>query len=99
MQVQSSSFEVAGELVESIRSKIEDRVWEWQKGLVGQPNWIRDTRTPVYVFGIGVTPVVQTVDLPDDIPVYHNESADCPTACSRFTYKHDDAPTSSNTLF
>lgn len=84
---------VDGDLVESIRSKVEERIWEWQKGLVGQPNWIRDSRTPVYVFGIGVTPSVQQQNLPEDILVYENESADCPAVCSRFTYKHDTAPT------
>ena len=82
---------VDGELVESIRRKIEDRVWEFQKGLIGEPNWTRTEKTPVKLFGIGITPQVNLVDAPD-VPVYENAAAECPSDCFRFTYKNQAEP-------
>lgn len=82
---------VTGDQVEAIRAKIEERVWQWQRGLIGQPHWTHDTRTPVQLFGIGATEMVQLEGAPD-IPVYVNEGADCPGDCFRFTYKHDANP-------
>ena len=82
---------VTGDQIEAIRAKIEERVWQWQRGLIGQPNWTHDTITPVYLFGIGATDMVQ-LDAAPDVPVYVNEGADCPGDCFRFTYKHDTNP-------
>ena len=82
---------VTGDQIEAIREKIEERVWQWQRGLIGEPNWVHDTRTPVYLFGIGATEMVQLEEAPD-VPVYVNEGADCPGDCFRFTFKHDPNP-------
>ena len=83
---------VDGDMIEDLRNKIEERVWEWQRGLIGEENWIHDTVTPVRLFGIGVTPQVTLFNAPD-VPVYENESAECPNECFRFTFKYDEAPT------
>lgn len=83
---------VDGSQVEAIRQQIEDSVWAWQRGLIGEPNWVRDQRVPVHLFGIATTPSVVLAD-PPDVPVYTNDSAACPDACSRFVYRAEDAPT------
>ena len=82
---------VPGWRIEEIRSMIAERIWLWQKGLIGQPHWIHDTPAPVKLFGIGATEQVELVD-PPDVPVYRNENAECPSSCFRFTYKHERAP-------
>jgi len=86
-----SAQSIDGELVESIRKKIEERGWEWQKGLIGQPNRTHDTSTPVQIFGIAVTPQVEVDDLPG-VPLYENDNAECPNPCFRFTYKYEENP-------
>lgn len=83
---------VDGDMIESLRNKIEERVWEWQRGLIGEANWIHDTVTPVRLFGIAVTPQVTLFNAPE-VPVYENENAECPNECFRFTFKYEEAPT------
>jgi len=88
-----SEWDLDGAYLESIRQIIEERVWEWQVGLIGEPHWVHDEVTPVRLFGIAATDTVTLTDLPEGVPVYRNENAECPTDCFRFTYKHDEAPT------
>ena len=82
---------VDGALVEAIRAKIEERVWQWQRGLVGEEHWVRNERTPVRLFGVAATPQAQLTEMPD-VPVYINDAAECPFDCFRFNLRDQEAP-------
>lgn len=90
-----NDWSLDGDFIESIRRIIEERVWEWQIGLVGEPHWRYDQPTPVRLFGIAATPHLELTDLPD-VPVYRNDNAECPQECFRFTFKNEEAPSYSD---
>ena len=87
-----SEWDLDWTYLESIRQIIEERVWEWQIGLIGEPHWIHDEVTPVRLFGIGATETVNLTNIPEEVPIYRNDNGECPTDCFRFTYKHEAAP-------